>query len=303
MSLTQREAFARLMEHMCRHDGDGGHGYSQVNRMGDGTVEWVDLGDGVRVSVAGGDRDCSSGIVTCLRAVGVDTHGASYTGNMREELLRSGLFRWHPMGDGYVARRGDVYLNERHHTAMCTSADPDTLAQFSRSETGGITGRRGDQDGYESNIRGYYSYPWDGKLAWVGDGGTIGGSVSDVADATDPDLGDTRYWAPKFTRAMQAQRGTPVDGVISGQAAEQRDRLWAIDASTIEYGGGGSPLVGSLQGLWGVTPDRYLGPYTVEGEQRWLESNGIDCGGVDGYQGTRTNRGLAAAISRGLLRG
>ena len=46
MSLTQREAFARLMEHMCRHDGDGGHGYSQVNRMGDGTVEWVDLGDG-----------------------------------------------------------------------------------------------------------------------------------------------------------------------------------------------------------------------------------------------------------------
>lgn len=218
MALTQREAFARLMEHMCRHDGDGGHGYSQANRMGDGTVEWVDLGGGVRVSVAGGDRDCSSGIITCLRAVGVDTHGASYTGNMREELLRTGLFRWHRMGDGYIAQRGDIYLNETHHTAMCTSADPDMLAQFSRSETHGTTGRKGDQDGYESNVRAYYDYPWDGKLAWVSDGATIGGEVADVADATDPDLGDTRYWGPKFSLAMQEQRGTPRDGVISGQS-------------------------------------------------------------------------------------
>ena len=302
MSLTQREAFARLMEHMCRHDGDGGHGYSQVNRMGDGTVEWVDLGDGVRVSVAGGDRDCSSGIVTCLRAVGIDTHGASYTGNMREELLKSGAFVWHPMGDGYVARRGDIYLNEGHHTAMCTSADPDMLAQFSRSETGGIRGRTGDQDGYESIIRGYYSYPWDGKLAWATDGGAIGGDVSDVADATDPVLGDTRYWGPKFSRAMQAQRGTPVDGVVSGQASEQRPYLWAIDASTIEYGGGGSPLVESLQALWGSVQDGYLGPETVADEQRWLGSMGIECGGVDGYQGTKTNVGLAEAITGGLLR-
>ena len=182
MSLTQREAFARLMEHMCAHDGDRGHGYSQYDRWGDGTTEDVDLGDGVTVTVAGGDRDCSSGIISCLRAVGVDTHGATYTGNMREELLKTGLFEWQRMGVA-SARRGDIYLNETHHTAMCTCADPDMLAQFSRSETHGIDGETGDQDGYESNIRSYYSYPWDGKLVWLDDGETSRTNEDESADA------------------------------------------------------------------------------------------------------------------------
>lgn len=302
MSLTQREAFARLMEHMCRHDGDGGHGYSQVNRMGDGTVEWVDLGDGVKVSIAGGDRDCSSGIITCLRAVGVDTRNASYTGNMREELLKTGLFEWHPQGDGYSARRGDIYLNETHHTAMCTSADPDMLAQFSRSETHGITGRKGDQDDCESNIRRYYSYPWDGKLAWVGDGETLAGEVSDVADNTDADLGDVRYWGRKFNLAIQTQRGTTADGVMSGQARGNRKWFWAVDEGAVDYGGGGSEMVESLQRLWGCDPDGHLGSDSIANEQRWLGDNGIDCGGVDSYQGHNTNRAVAQAIGRGLFR-
>lgn len=304
MSLTQREAFARLMEHMCRHDGTGGHGYSQANRMGDGTVEWVDLGNGVKVSVAGGDRDCSSAVVTCLRAVGVDTYGATYTGNMREELLRTGLFAWHPMGDGYIAQRGDVYLNEGHHTAVCTCADPDTLAQFSRSETGGITGREGDQDGYESNIRGYYNYPWDGKLAWLGDGKTLGGTVSDVADATDPDLGDTRYWGRKFTSALQRQRGTKVDGIISGQCERWLDHLPAVDRSTLDLSGRGSMVIGSCQRLWGVEDDEIYGEKSIKGHQQWLIDHGYDVGkhGADGYHGRDTNVAMAAALKDGAYR-
>lgn len=303
MALTQREAFARLMEHMCRHDGNGGHGYSQANRMGDGTVEWVDLGDGVRVSVAGGDRDCSSAVVTCLRAVGVDTFGASYTGNMREELLRTGLFEWHPQGDGYVARRGDIYLNETHHTAVCTCADPDTLAQFSRSETGGVTGREGDQDGYESNIRSYYSYPWDGKLAWIGDGDTLGGTVSDVAEATDPDLGDTRYWGRKFTGELQRQRGTTVDGIVSGQCAEWLDHMPAVDRSTLDLSGGGSMVIGSCQRLWGTGEDGIYGEQSIKAHQRWLRDHGYDPGEVDGYHGCNTNQAMAQALKAGAYRG
>ena len=302
MALTQREAFARLMEHMCRHDGTGGHGYSQANRMGDGTVEWVDLGDGVRVSVAGGDRDCSSAVVTCLRAVGVDTFGATYTGNMREELLRTGLFEWHPTGDGYVAQRGDIYLNEGHHTAVCTCADPDTLAQFSRSETGGVTGREGDQDGHESNIRGYYNYPWDGKLAWLGDGKTLGGTVSDVADATDPDLGDTRYWGRKFTRALQRQRGTKVDGIVSGQRSAWLPHLPAIDRSTLDLSGRGSMVIGSCQRLWGVDDDEIYGEQSIKGHQKWLKANGYDPGEVDGYHGCNTNQAMAKALKDGAYR-
>ena len=79
------------------HDGDGGHGYTQGNRWGDGTWETITLSNGSTVQVANGDRDCGSGIISALEAVGVDCHGASYTGNMRECLLATGLFKWAPI--------------------------------------------------------------------------------------------------------------------------------------------------------------------------------------------------------------
>ena len=71
------------------------------------------------------------------------------------------------MSDGYIAQAWDVYLNEANHTAMCTSAVPDMLAEFSVSETGGIDGVEGDQTGYESYIHSYYDYPWDGILECI----------------------------------------------------------------------------------------------------------------------------------------
>lgn len=172
MSLSTKEKFTRLFEHMCKHDGNDGHGYSQTNRYGTGTYETVDLGDGETATIANGDRDCSSGVITALEAVGVDCHGASYTGNMKSCLLKTGLFTWHAQGDGYSAKRGDIYLNEVHHTAVCTNDNPDTLAQFSISEKGTISGQTGDQTGRESNIRAYYNYPWDGKLVWKDNDGS-----------------------------------------------------------------------------------------------------------------------------------
>ena len=173
MTLTQREAFTRTMEHLCNHDS---HGYTQGNRWGNGNKETVDLGDGVSVEVMLGDRDCSSAIISALDAVGVDTHGATYTGNMRRNILQSGLFEWWDME--HVAQRGDIYLNETYHTAMCTSAygsaEGDILAEFSISENGTAYGNEGDQTGWESHICGYYDYPWDGILHWKNDGATLG---------------------------------------------------------------------------------------------------------------------------------
>lgn len=214
MAITQREAFAQVMEHLCTHNGGAGHGYSQYNRMGDGTTETIRLSDGTAVTIAGGDRDCSSAVITALRAVGVNTFGATYTGNMKAELLKTGLFVWQAMGKA-SAKRGDIYLNEVHHTAVCISgygsARGDLLAQFSISEKGTVTGTKGDQNGRESNIRAYYSYPWNGKLVWKSDGKVLNGSNTEVKDNTHPDLGDTRYWGPKFNRALQKQLGTTVD--------------------------------------------------------------------------------------------
>lgn len=279
MSLTRREAAARLMEHMCKHDGNGGHGYSQIARMGNGVPESVNLGDGCVVTIAGGDRDCSSGIITVLRAVGINTYGASYTGNMRSQLTRGGQFIAHPRKngrciDGYIAKRGDIYLNESHHTAMCVSASPDRLAQFSISENGTISGKVGDQTGKESNIRNYYSYPWNVTLSWANDGGTIG-------DVTTPEsysvnLGDKRYWGPMYSREFQKQMGTYVDGIISDQPKSNRQYIPNADTSSWSfenYVDEGSALITAVQKKIGAGVDGFFGYESAGKLQEWLNRN------------------------------
>lgn len=317
MSITQREAFAQVMEHLVSHDGGGGHGYSQANRMGDGTTETICLSDGTTVTIAGGDRDCSSAVVTALRAVGVNTFGASYTGNMREQLLKTGLFGWRKMGVK-SAQRGDIYLNEKCHTAVCVSpygsARGDLLAQFSISEKGTVTGTKGDQTGRESNIKAYYSYPWDGTLYWLDDGKTLNGSNTEVADNTVPSLGDTRYFGPKMAKELQRQLGTTADGVISGQWPANERYLWACDRGVIEYvkGGVGSNAVRALQDkvgckvypVVGGVQARQMGSGTVFKHQQWLIAQGISCGssGADGYQGRDTNVAIGQALVKQLYR-
>lgn len=317
MAITQREAFAQVMEHLVSHDGGGGHGYSQANRMGDGTTETICLSDGTTVTIAGGDRDCSSAVVTALRAVGVNTFGASYTGNMREQLLKTGLFGWRKMGVK-SAHRGDIYLNEKCHTAVCVSpygsARGDLLAQFSISEKGTVTGTKGDQTGRESKIKAYYSYPWDGTLYWLGDGKTLNGSNTEVADNTVPSLGDTRYFGPKMAKELQCQLGTTADGVISGQWPANERYLWACDRGVIEYvkGGVGSNAVRALQDkvgckvypVVGGVQARQMGSGTVFKHQQWLIAQGISCGssGADGYQGRDTNVAIGQALVKQLYR-
>lgn len=166
--LTVRERAAEVMEHLCTHPA---HGYSQPNRAGVGTGgvvgETVTLSDGTEVGVSGGDRDCSSACIECYAALGVDVGGATYTGNMRACMTGTGNFVWHPWGT-YAAKRGDIYLNETHHTAMCLG--DGKLGEFSRSELHSTHGAKGDQDGWESHITSFYTYSkgWDGVLEYVG---------------------------------------------------------------------------------------------------------------------------------------
>ena len=76
----------------------------------------------------------------------------------------------------FSAVRGDIYLNEANHTAMCLDGGNDgiygydCLGEFSISETGGIYGQAGDQTGSESSIHAYYDYPWNGILHYNGKG-------------------------------------------------------------------------------------------------------------------------------------
>ncbi|OUO32136.1 hypothetical protein [Olsenella sp. An293] len=164
--LSYPERAAQVMEHLVTCPS---HGYSQYSRQGDGGTETVTLADGSTVTIATGDRDCSSSVIDAWEhALPGSTGGATYTGNMRRGFTESGCFAWHPWGDGYQPKRGDVYLNETHHTEMYLGGGK--LAGFRGSERGTIDGAEGDQTGRESRISDVYTYSkgWDGILAYVG---------------------------------------------------------------------------------------------------------------------------------------
>ena len=169
--MTQmNEVAARVMEHLCAHSA---HGYSQYSRWGNGETEQITV-DGKNYYFMGGDRDCSSAVISAYQAAGLKVD-ATYTGNMVAGFLATGKFEWKPMS--FIAKRGDIYLNRVYHTAMCLDDDPDILGEFCIAETGDIHGREGDQTGWEAYVHGYYDYPWDGILHFTG-GAASGGSTS-----------------------------------------------------------------------------------------------------------------------------
>lgn len=137
---------ATQMEDWCRDDS---HGYDQIYRWGER-----------------GDYDCSAGVIQAYQNAGmpVKTLGATYTGNMRSVFRRAGFIEvpkssinW-STGEGLL--RGDVLLNEAHHTAMYCGNGKE--AEFSINERGGATGGQpGDQTGREALIRSIRNYPWD----------------------------------------------------------------------------------------------------------------------------------------------
>lgn len=137
------------------------------------------------------------------------------------------------------------------------------------------------------------------------------GSAPTTSGSSGLDLGeDLTIWGPKFTKAMQSQRGTIVDGVISGQYSGNKKYFWDVEAGTVTYENDGvSALVRSLQqliinhgfsvGASGV--DGHMGHDTIQGHQHLLESWGFSVGasGCDGYNGPDTNRAVASALQAG----
>ena len=246
MGVNRANVAAQVMEHLC---GCPAHGYSQPGRAGSGGECAVATDAGV-LRVCSGDRDCSSAVCDAWAAAlsGTPFEGAisrgGWTGSMRRMFLDSGLFSWQPMS--FDATRGDVYLDEGSHAAMCVRNDgaADLLAEFSLSETGGVDGEVGDQTGRESRVRGYYG-GWDGILHYNGkaDGATCGpaGSTAELAArviAGDFGDGDAR-------RAVLGERygevQAEVNRMLSGGWGEApHDDVDALARAVIrgEYGNG-----------------------------------------------------------------
>lgn len=313
MALSPNERAAQIMEHLvsCNR-----HGYSQYSRQGDGGSETITLSDGSQVTINTGDRDCSSAVIDAYRSAGVDVGGATYTGNMRSCMCGTGNFEWMPMS--YIAQRGDIYLNEVNHTAMCTSAVPDMLAEFSISENGTIDGVEGDQTGYESHIRTYYDYPWNGILRYIGEdassepssGGSSSGAQSSGVPAimlqartTDGTvLPATSY--PDFA-------GWKPNGPIQFLSAWCTDSAWRLDVqaytaadgwlpwltnpsniNNLDIGavGNNGPILGLKMYLYSPNADHAVHYQVNCGNSYYPEQTDTDVKvGMDGYAGDLTN--------------
>lgn len=219
MAISRANVAAQIMEHLCTCSL---HGYSQPGRHGTSGHCSVKTDAGT-VKVTKGDRDCSSAVCEAweLALAGTPYDGLitryNWTGGMREMFVGSGLFSWKPMS--FNASRGDIYLDEENHTAMCIRNDgtADLLGEFSISETGGIDGEPGDQTGRESWIHDYYSGSWDGILHYNGKadtGGAPGGSGSGAPSGDVSELAE-RVIAGEFGNgdARRAALGERYDEV------------------------------------------------------------------------------------------
>ena len=142
---TKNSVIAAYVLWALRTASDNSHGYDQDYRWGP-------------------NYDCSSFVITALKKTGLNVGSAYYTGNMRSTLTQLG-WRWLPMGT--KLKRGDILLNEVHHTALYTGTKQVVEAEC--NENGGITGgQSGDQTGYEIRVRSYYDFPWNGILRFKG---------------------------------------------------------------------------------------------------------------------------------------
>jgi len=124
---------------------DNSHGYSQ-----DLYIRW-----------GRPDYDCSSLVISAVRAAGLNAGDATWTGNMISELTKHG-FVWHSGMKGL--RRGDILLvhnSNRQHTEIYIGNGKTVGAHI--AETGDIYGLGGDQTGHEIDVGPYYNI-WQGYL-------------------------------------------------------------------------------------------------------------------------------------------
>lgn len=136
---------------------DNSHGYSQINRWGK-------------------DYDCSSLVITVVENAGIPVKskgGATYTGNMRSAFKKCGFTDVTSrvnLATGAGLVRGDILLNRTHHTEIYIGNGKNVGAHI--SETGGVTGKTGDQTGKEICTNNYYNFPWTNVLRYTAEATT-----------------------------------------------------------------------------------------------------------------------------------
>lgn len=170
---------------------DPRHGYDQANRQGP-------------------DYDCSSFVIAAFKQAGVPLK-STYTGNMKADFLQRGFTDVtqrvnRATGAGLIL--GDVLLNERNHAALYIGNG--RIVQASINELGTTTGgKTGDQTGREIYERGYYNYPWDCVLRYVGASGSAPTTEDKPAqgNVSSPDTAATYYYSVKLPLLKYGSKG------------------------------------------------------------------------------------------------
>lgn len=123
---------------------DDTHGYSQSNRWGP-------------------DYDCSSFVISALKAGGIDTGEATSTSTMKVNLMAHG-FTWIPWTSGTKAslQRGDILLKESQHSDLYLGDNQIVAAHTDRGNPAA-----GDQTGTEISVSAYYDMKYDGVLRYT----------------------------------------------------------------------------------------------------------------------------------------
>lgn len=136
-------------DYAVRIANDNSHGYDQIHR-------WLNP-----------DVDCSSLVILSFEAAGVPVKeaGATYTGNMRATFVKCG-FESIKYRKGMALLRGDVLLNEKHHTALYLG--DGKIVQASIGDKGTTGNKGGDQTGKEVLVCYFYEYSkgWDYVLRY-----------------------------------------------------------------------------------------------------------------------------------------
>lgn len=216
------EIAAYIHKKMCN---DERFGYSWDERWGNKPEVWTI--DGKKYTVYVGDYDCSSSCIAAWDAALEHTpykgvlKSASYTGNMKDVFVNSGLFTWKPMS--FLAATGDLYLNESNHVAMCQTQEPDVLSEFSWGDNGAYGNKRGDQSGQESSVHGYYDYPWDGILHYNGKADSV--TFKDGTYVTTVNLNVRTKRAKSGTLVCQIAKGFTVK--LGNFAQNSTGNIWA----------------------------------------------------------------------------
>lgn len=215
------EAASWIMWHLVTHDGAGGHGYSQPNRHGTGGPhtgnygasggEVIDVPNWGKVRIHSGDYDCSEAAIDCYGFLGVPVGGATYTGNERSGLLSTALFTAYRAGT-VTPKDGDILLRSGH-TEMVVNGGTEQ-AGFRRSERHSITGRTGDQDGYESTHSPLAISSWTWIIRYTGpDRQGPGNGAPSNSNGARPNANRTR------PQAKPADTAEKVEVIMASTAA------------------------------------------------------------------------------------